>query len=171
MATGTLDQFQNITTSGFGFGEFAVVRYRGQVFTAGLTGSIGTIGFSRDKGSIGIKVYFDTVDGSNFPAHALGSELYSFTITNANIVNGYGEYVLPVPLAGIVAATKYCVYFAPWNTGTDLYQDDYRDAHGNNATAGGVTEITNVNGVWSTENLCFNYKTYVMQTPFNIVFV
>lgn len=157
---GTLDQHQDNATVGFGFGEYAIVRYRGQVFTCGITGNLDTVGFNRNKGSKGIKVYFDTVDGSNLPAHAVGSELYSFVITNANVVNGYGEYTLPTPLP-VTSGTKYCFYLAPWDT---AYVDDYADCNGINSISGGVAEITSTAGSWATEELTFNYKTYVTQS-------
>jgi hypothetical protein len=159
-----LDQHQDSTGTNFGFGQFAAVRYRGQVFTCGISGTLTTIGFDRVKGSQGVKVYIDTVDGSNFPAHAVGSELYSFTISNANIVNGYSTYAVPTPPT-LTSGTKYCMYLAPWNTGTDAYADDYQDLHGTNSTTGGVTEIT-YNGGWSTENLCFHYATYITATAY-----
>lgn len=159
MAVGTLDQHQDTNSSAFGFGETAGVRYRGQVWTAGLSGSLGSIGFDRDTPSKDIKVYIDTVDGSNLPAHAVGSELYSFTIPVASITGGYQVFDLPVPLAGIVAGTKYCFYLAPFSGG--VYSDDYHDCHGINSVSGGVTEVTNNAGTWSTENLTFHYAVYV----------
>ena len=160
LGTEAVDQQQNSTGANFGFGEFAIVRYRGQVFTCGVTGLLTKIGFARDKGSQGIKVYIDTVDGSNLPAHGVGSELYSFTITNANVIDEYGEYAVPVPPT-LTAGTKYCIYLAPWNTSSDVYADDYRDMRGIASISGGVTEITNNNGSWSTEALTFQYKTYI----------
>ncbi len=163
MAVGTLDQHQDTATTGFGHGETAGARYRGQVWTSGLTGSLGSVGFNRAIPSAGIrlKVYIDTVDGSNFPAHAVGSELYSWIIANASIPGGYTVFDLPTPLAGLVSGTKYCFYTAPWHATLDQYADDYKDNQGLNSVSGGVTEITNTNGTWSTENLTFNYAVYV----------
>lgn len=159
MAQGTLDQQQTTSTSSFGFGQTSGPKYRGQVFTCGISGRLGTLGFNRTKGSLGLKVYIDTVDGSNLPVHAFGSELYSWEITNASVVNLYGEYDLPVPQT-LVAGTKYCFYIAPWNTSTHLYQDDYQDAHGVNS---GSLEITYNTVSWTIENgLTWNYKTYMI---------
>ena len=110
----TLDNEQNSTGANFGFGEFSGARYRGQVFTCNTTGDLSKIGFARNKGSTGLKVYFDTVDGSNLPTHSVGSELYSFTIPYADVIDEYGEYELPVPFA-VTAGTKYCFYLAPWD--------------------------------------------------------
>ena len=160
LGTEAVDQQQNSTGASFGFGENAIVRYRGQVFTNGVAGKLTKIGFSRNVGSYGIKVYIDTVDGSNLPAHAVGSELYSFTIPNASLVSGYGEYALPVGLT-LTAGTKYVMYLAPWDTVGNAYHDDYQDAQGIASISGGVTEVTNNNGTWSTENLTFRYKTYI----------
>lgn len=157
----TLDNEQNSTGANFGFGEFSGARYRGQVFTCNTTGDLSKIGFARNKGSTGLKVYFDTVDGSNLPAHSVGSELYSFTIPYADVIDEYGEYELPVPFA-VTAGTKYCFYLAPWDVAGDVYSDDYQDVRGISSVSGGVKEIT-YNGGWSTEDLTFQYKVYVTQ--------
>jgi hypothetical protein len=151
-----VDSEQNSTGTNFGFGEFANMRYRGQAFTVAETGTITKIGFARDKGGEGIKVYFDTVDVDDLPEHAVGSELYSFTITNANVIDEYGEYTLPVPLA-VTSGTDYCFYLAPWDTTGDAYSDDYRDCRG---IASGGRQIS-YSGGFFTENLTFQYKVYV----------
>jgi hypothetical protein len=155
----TLDQHQDSIGAGFGFGEAAGTKYRGQVFDCGISGNLVTLGFDRDKGSKGIKVYFDTVDGSNLPVHNEAGALYAFTIPNASVINGYGEYALPVPLA-LTSSTRYCFYLAPWDTGLDAYADDYADCHGINSISGGVTEITK-DPSWRTEGLTFHYATYM----------
>lgn len=152
-----LTNAQDSEGSSFGFGEFANVRYRGQRFTPLISGEITTVGFSRNKGSQGIKVYFDTVT-SNAPTNSPGSELYSFTITNANVIDEYGEYALPTPLA-VTGGTEYCFYIAPWDTSGNVYADDYQDVRGVSVTGGG--EITNTTGTWSMENLTFHYRIYV----------
>lgn len=164
MAVGTLDQHQDSTGANFGFGEFAIVRYRGQCFTPSVSGTLGTIGFNRTKGSWDIKVYIDSTSG-NLPAHAVGSELYSFTISNANVVDQYGEYDLPVPLS-LAAGTQYCFYLASWDIGSNAYHDDYADCHG---VASGTREITNNAGSWSNENLTFNYATYMVIPPIELL--
>ena len=89
------------------------------------------------------------VDGSNLPTHSVGSELYSFTIPYADVIDEYGEYELPVPFA-VTAGTKYCFYLAPWDVAGDVYSDDYQDVRGISSVSGGVKEIT-YNGGWSTE--------------------
>ena len=152
-----LTNAQDSEGSSFGFGEFANVRYRGQRFTPKIDGEITTVGFSRNKGSQGIKVYFDTVT-SNAPTSSPGSELYSFTITNANVIDEYGEYALPTPLA-VTGGTEYCFYIAPWDTSGNVYADDYQDTRGVSVTGGG--EITNTTGTWSMENLTFHYRIYI----------
>jgi hypothetical protein len=151
------DLAQNSSANSFGFGEFTNARYRGQIFAPTRSGTITTIGFARNKGSQGLKVYFDTVTG-DAPTNAVGSELYSFTIPNADVIDEYGEYELPVPLA-VTAGTRYCFYLAPWDTSGNAYADDYNDVRGVSATGGG--QITNTNGTWSTENLTFQYKIYI----------
>lgn len=151
-----LDKHQDNIGTSFGSGQFAAVRYRGQVFTAGVSGNLTALGFDRVKGSKGVKVYLDTAS-ANVPDNAVGSELYSFTIPNSALTNGYAVYDLPVPLA-LTSGTKYCFYIAPWNTTTDLYADEYEDSHG---VTGGSLEITNNNGVWSNENLTYHYATYM----------
>jgi len=159
----SLDNEQPLGTSSFGSGEYSIIRYRGQVFTATLTGTLSKIGFARNKGVTDLKVYFDTVDGSNLPAHSVGSELYSFTIPHADVVDEYGEYELPVPLA-VTSGTKYCFYIAPWNISTNSYADGYQDLRGLSSVSGGVTEITNNNGSWTAESLTLQYKTYITQS-------
>lgn len=153
-----IDEHQDSEGTNFGFGQNAVIRYRGQIFTPNLTADLVSIGFSRNKGSQGIKVYIDTVT-SNAPTHAVGSELYSFTITNANVVTGYNVYTLPVPLK-LTSGVAYCFYLAPWNTSGDVYADDYQDCHGVASAVTGL-ELTNNNGSWSTENLNMHMATYM----------
>jgi hypothetical protein len=155
---GILDQHQDSEGTNFGFGQFSVVRYRGQCFTPALAGSLATLGFSRNKGSNDVKVYIDTTSG-NVPAHVAGSELYSWIIPNASIVNGYGTYDLPVPLL-LTVGVQYCFYLAPFSGG--VYSDDYQDCHGVNS---GSKEMTNNNGSWSNENLTFHYATYMLNPP------
>lgn len=157
MAQGSLDQHQDSEGSNFGFGEAAGVKYRGQVWTAGVTGKLGSIGFSRDLPSKDIKVYIDTV-AAGVPAHAVGSELYSFTIPQASCANGYAVYDLPIPLAGIVAGTQYCFYLAPFTGG--VYSDDYHDCHGVIAVGGGQFKFES--GAFTAEDLTFHYAVYVI---------
>lgn len=152
------DASQLSTGSNFGFGQWSAVRYRGQRFTPTHSGNITKIGFSRNKGTQGIKVYIDTIT-SNAPTHAVGSELYSFTITNANVIDEYGEYDLPTPLA-VTGGVEYCFYLAPWDTSGNAYSDDYQDLRGISSGA----EITNNNGSWSTENLAFYFNVYITNT-------
>lgn len=163
MPVGTLDQHQDSTGSSFGFGQFASGRYRGQCFTPAIAGKLGTIGFDRIKGTTDIKVYIDSTT-SHVPTHAVGSELYSFTITNANLVTNYSTYDLPTPLT-LNVGTEYCFYLAPFVSGA--YSDDYQDVHG---VSSGTLEMTNNNGVWSNENLTFHYATYMITlTPQQLI--
>ncbi len=155
MPRGLLDQHQDTNASAFGFGQNAAVRYRGQCFTPAIAGKLASIGFDRDAPATDIKVYIDTTS-SNQPAHAVGSELYSWIIPAAAISGGYQVFDLPVPLP-LTVRTQYCFYLAPFSGG--VYTDDYHDCHGLN---GGTVEITNNNGVWSNENLTFHYATYML---------
>lgn len=150
---GILDQHQDSSGTGFGHGEFAVNRYRGQVFTPALPGTIVSLGFDRSKGAKDTKVYLDTAS-ANVPDHAVGSELYSWIIPNASLVDSYGVYDLPTPLA-LTVGTKYCFYLAPFSGGS--YSDEYMDNHG---VASGSVEMT-YNGGWFNENLTFHYATYM----------
>lgn len=162
---GMLDQHQDNTGTNFGFGQNAVIRYRGQCFTPTILGKISSIGFDRAKGSNGVKVYIDSTTNHK-PTNPVGQELYSFTIPNSQIVNGFGVYDLPVPLA-LVPGKEYCFYLAPWNTTTDSYSDDYQDAHGITSVPGGL-EITNNNGIWVNENLTFHFATYMDSSNVNV---
>ncbi len=158
MAKGTLDQHQDSEGTNFGHGQFAGVRYRGQNFTPALTGSLGTLGFSRTASSQGVdwKIYIGATS-SHLPP-ALGSELYSFIIGQAAQANGYGEYDLPIPLP-LTVGVEYCFYIAPFLFGS--YSDDYLDNHGIGSAPAGL-EDTNNNGVWANENLTFHFATYMI---------
>jgi hypothetical protein len=88
--------------------------------------------------------------------------LYTFDISNANVINGYGEYILPSPPT-LTAGTEYCFYLEPWDVGgSNTYHDDYQNCNGVNSGSGS-REITD-NGSWFTENLDFNYATYMTVT-------
>jgi hypothetical protein len=158
----SLDQSQYINNAAFGFGEFAIVRYRGQGFIPTLPVLTG-ISFNRDLPSIGIKVYIDTADANSIPTHAVGSELYSFVIPQSQVINAFQRFNLPEPLI-VTPGNQYCFYLAPWNTGSNAYADDYRDCHGSSSQqyANGK-EITNTNGSWSNENLSFMFEIYGRQ--------
>jgi hypothetical protein len=151
-----LDQHQDNEGASFGFGEFNGVRYRAQKFTPTYSDMLARIGFSRAKGSKGVKVYIDTVTNGQ-PTHDPVNALYAFKISNANLVNGYGVYDLPIPLQ-LTGDVEYCFYLAPWDVdGTDTYSDEYLDCHG---VASGNSVITFAD-YWFTENLTFHYATYM----------
>lgn len=154
----TLDQHQDSTGSSFGFGEIASMVSRGQVFTCGINGSLAVLGFDRTKGSKDVKVYIDTAS-ANVPDHTRGNELYSWIIPNADVIDQYGEYAIPIPPT-LVSGTKYCFYLEPYSGGS--YSDDYADCHG---VASGSVEISD-NGpeTWFNENLTFKYATYIVET-------
>ena len=160
---GVLDQHQDSEGSNFGFGQNSGVPSRGQVFTAGISGAIGTVGFSRNKGANDIRVSFDTAS-ANLPDHAYGSQPYSFIIPIASIIDGYGTYDLPVPFP-VTAGQKYCFYLEPFWLG--VYADDYQDCHG---VGGGGVELTqnSSHGSFYNENLTFHYATYVTQVQSNV---
>lgn len=158
---GTLDQHQDVgSISSFGFGQFAAVRYRGQNFTPAISGTLGAIGFKRDAPTVDIKVYIDTTT-SHLPTNAVGAELYSWTIPvgQINTRGDFQVFPLPTPLS-ITSGTEYCFYLAPFSGG--IYTDDYHDLKGINTTPGGL-EITNTNGVWTTEVLTLYFATYMIQ--------
>lgn len=127
-----LDQSQYQRGSAAGFGQTAAIRYRGMGFIPSLP-VLRAITFLRNKGSQGIKIYIDTADSNSIPTNAPGSELYSFTVTNAQIVSGaFQRFVLPKPLA-VTPGNQYAFYIAPWNTSTDAYADDYADMQWKNS--------------------------------------
>jgi Na+-transporting NADH:ubiquinone oxidoreductase subunit NqrE len=161
-----VDQSQLLNGTGAGFGENAHVRYRGQGFTPTLN-NLSAIEFQRAKGSKGIKIYIDTADANSFPTHAVGSELYSFTVTNASITGSFQKFTLPTLLTGLTIGAQYVFYIAPWDTGTDLYADDYQDMQFRNANvyAGGKAIVWDVDGAntWAVSdagNLDLYFNTY-----------
>lgn len=159
----TLDQKQYDGPSTFGFGQLAGVRYRGQCFTPSVTGNLWAIGFKRDAPAVDIKVYLDTTT-AHVPTHAVGSELYSWTIPFAqiNTQGNYQIFPLPTPQA-LTAGTEYCFYLAPFSGG--VYTDDYHDLKGISSTPGGQ-EITNTAGAWSNETLTLVFETFMVQQGF-----
>lgn len=161
---GVLDQHSDTTGVGFGFGEFAGVRYRGQCFTPAIGGKLVSLGFHRATNSKGVKVYIDTTSG-NVPGHAVGSELYSWEIALGALTNGYAVYDLPVGV-DLTPGVQYCFYIAPWDTSAHTYADDYADFQGTNS---GTKEITNNNGVFSNENLTVHFATYMLAPAFIVL--
>lgn len=158
------DQSQLLSGTAAGFGQTAVVRYRGQGFIPAqptLTG----IGFKRVVGTKGLKVYIDTADANSIPTHAVGSELYSFVISNADLSSDFKIYSLPKPLT-LTVGVQYCFYLAPWDTSTNLYADDYADMQftGTSTAYANGKEITNTNGVWSNETLDAYFATTTAET-------
>lgn len=149
-----------------GFGEWANARYRGQGFkTSGET--ITQIEFYYSQQTYGVKVYIDTADANSIPEHAIGGELYSWEITEAELAGG-AVYTLPVPLA-TTAAQQYVVYLAPWNTSTHAYVDNYRDMVFRNANvyADGYA-VVNTGGSWTVSdsgNLDMKFSLYTEAGP------
>lgn len=135
-----------------GFGQFSSVRYRGQVFTATQSRVDAILFYCQfdGGGTVGFKVYFANVNQTtNLPT----SDIYSFTIPASSYTqNKFNRFLLPTPITSLTVGQKYCVYFAPWNTITNTYQDYYRDLKwsSNDAHFSGKA-IRNNNGVWSTE--------------------
>ena len=128
----TLDQSQPLGNTYAGFGEYSGTRYRGMGFKTTGT-SLTAISFELySTGTYGMKVYIDTADADSIPEHAVGSELYSWEIPNAQLSAPLKKYSLPTPLS-VTPATQYCFYLAPWNTTTHAYADDYRDPSWQNA--------------------------------------
>lgn len=158
----SLDQEQTSGGNNAGFGEFASGRYRGMGFTPARS-SLTAIEFDRNKGSKGIKIYLATADADSIPTQALGSELYSWTVTNATITGAIQKFTLPIPQTLTIGA-QYVFYIAPWDTTTDLYADDYQDMvwTPSNVYTGGKPVVNN-NGTWSVSdagNLDAQFKTY-----------
>lgn len=124
-----LDQQQSLNNTWAGFGEFAIVRYRGQGFKP-VQPLLTAISFQRGGGfnNKGLKVYIDNADGDSFPIHTPEEALYSFVIPNADLDGGsLTKYDLPIPLE-VTPNAQYVFYLAPWDEGTDSYSDDYADA-------------------------------------------
>lgn len=124
-----LDQQQSLNNTWAGFGEFAVVRYRGQGFRP-TQPLLTAISFQRGAGfnNKGLKVYIDNADTNSFPIHSPEEALYSFVIPNAELNGGaLTKYDLPIPQE-VTPGAQYVFYLAPWDENTDLYSDDYADA-------------------------------------------
>lgn len=157
-----VDQSQLLSGNGAGFGEFTGARYRGMGFTPTLD-NLTAIEFQRAQGSKGIKIYIDTADADSIPTHAVGSELYSFTVTNASITGAFQKFTLPVALS-VTSGNQYCFYIAPWDTVGNAYADDYADMQWKNSNAyAGGKPIVNNNGTWSVSdsgNLDAYFQTY-----------
>lgn len=161
-----LDQEHTGGTNNAGFGEWAGVRYRGMGFKPSLA-SMTALSFQINSvGSRGMKVYIDTADADSLPSHAVGSEVYSFVITNANLSATLNKYTLPAELV-VTPEAQYCYYLAPWNTTTDVYADDYRDAKWKNSNGyarGKPIVFANWSGsafaVGDGGNLDANFRTY-----------
>lgn len=124
-----IDQEQLLNNTWAGFGEFNIVRYRGQGFKP-VKPLLTAIAFQRGDGfnNKGLKVYIDTADSNSFPLHAPEDALYSFVIPNADLDGGtLKKYDLPIPLE-VTPNVQYVFYMAPWDEVTDEYSDDYSDA-------------------------------------------
>jgi hypothetical protein len=158
------DQSQTLNNTDAGFGTFTTDRYRGQGFIPSQA-NLAAIGFNlTDLGEgQGMKVYLDTADVNSIPTHAVGSELYSFTINISNLHTGYHIYQLPVAQT-LNTGSQYCLYFAPWDTGNNSYSDDYRNFRWQNEDiyASGKA-IINTDGTWIYSdfgNLDMQFATY-----------
>lgn len=154
------DQRQLDSGNSAGFGQFSSVRYRGMGFIPALP-VLTAISFNlTSKGSLGMKVFIYAGTTDSIPT---GSELYSFTITNANLSTGLTKYTLPTPLS-LTVGNQYCFYLAPWNTETDSYSDDYRDLQWKNSDEYSAGKpIVNNNGTWAVSdsgNLDMHFETY-----------
>ncbi len=131
-APSDLDQYNDTGGTAIGFGQAAGTVYRAQGFIP-TKNSLTKIGFKPNSvGTKGLKVIIDVAGSNSFPTGTLGTGLYSFTITNATLSTSFKEYSLPVALT-VTTGSQYCFYLAPWDTGTNLYSDDYRDFDSNTA--------------------------------------
>lgn len=154
-----LDQHQDTTGTFFGFGEAAGTDGRGQKFTCGITGQLTRLGFNRAKGSQGLKICIDTLVGG-VPEHNVANALFSMELTNAQITSGYATYAItggPILTSGI----QYCFYMYTWNTTTHVFTDDYQDCNGANPGSGSRELTSTTYDSWFTENLDWNYATYM----------
>jgi hypothetical protein len=165
-ASEVVDQSQTLHNVGAGFGEFSHVRYRGQGFKPTLN-NLSAIEFQRGLGSKGIKIYVDEADSNSFPVHAVGSELYSFTVPNGSITGSFQKFTLPVLLTGLTPGAQYVFYIAPWDTVGNAYADDYQDMQfkNSNAYADGKAIVWDVDGAntWAVSdggNLDLYFNTY-----------
>lgn len=140
--------------AGAGFGQWANVRYRGQVFTATQSSISALLFYCQFDGGgshIGFKV---TIANVNQTTNLPMTDIYSFTIAyNQYTQNKYNRFTLPAAVTGLSVGTKYCIYFAPWNTSTNAYADYYRDLKWSNSDADYAGKaIRNDNGTWSVES-------------------
>lgn len=166
-----VDQSQLQNGNQAGFGEFSGVRYRGMGFIPSLA-SLTAIEFDRNKGSKGIKIYIDEADSDSKPIHAVGSEIYSFTVANADITGAFQKFTLPVEQT-LTIGNQYCFYIAPWDTVANAYADDYQDMNHKNADVyASGKPIKYESGVWSVSdggNLDMYFQTYGMEAEVEII--
>lgn len=157
-----VDQSQLLSTIGVGFGEFNGVRYRGMGFIPSLASLTAIEWHVTSTPSNRRKVYIDTADSNSIPDHAVGSELYSYIIPNADLSASMKKYPLPVEQTLTIGA-QYCFYIAPWDSSSDAYANDYRDYrwYQGNPYSGGKPIV--YAGGWSVSdggNLDMKFQTY-----------
>lgn len=160
-----LDQIQPVGESSVGFGEQTGVYSRGQTFRPQLD-NIHKIGFNmKSTGSKGMRISIGETVGGLPPSTATTSPLCQQIYTNGQLVTGFQRYELDTPCS-VTPETEYYMIFEPWNTTTNLYENDYRDmgfepdsyADGKGLEKGGATAWTSTN---SNE---LQFETYSLQT-------
>lgn len=149
-ATIVVDQQNLVGANHIGLGEFANIRYRGQVFTP-TQNTFNALAFQLVAlGVSDLAVFLTDVDqGTNLP---IGSILASWVIPNSLLSTNLTTYLLTPAYTSLTPGHKYAFYLAPFVNG--VYSDDYRDMimSVSGPYAGGP-EIANTNGVWSVDSV------------------
>lgn len=155
----TVDKQNPTGGTSVGHGEFANVRYRGTVFTPSQA-IIDSIAFKMNGLGSGKDMDIFLIDVNQSTNIPTGAVLQKWTIPIAQLALGLKTYALSPAYASLTPSHKYAFYFGPSSSGS--YVDDYRDMdYWNGAPKNdGVIEITNTNGVWSTENLVHIFQTF-----------
>lgn len=159
-----VDQSSYPGASNVGFGTFTDVsqpRYRGQVFTPTKT-TLAAIAFylNAAPGTADMDVYLTDVDQTTLLP--IGSPLASWTIPNAQLVNGQlVTYALAPAYTGLLTiGHKYAYYLGPSSGGTGNYLNQYRNMRMSNPSVyGGIQQLKNLSGTWSLENLSWIFAT------------
>jgi len=147
-ATVTVDQQNLVGSNHIGLGEFANIRYRGQVFTP-TQNEFSALAFQMvSLGTADIQVFLTDVDqATNLPT---GSVLASWTIPNASLSTNLTTYLLTPAYTKLNVGHKYAFYLAPYIN--NAYSDDYRDmVMSVSGPYAGGPEIANTNGAWSVD--------------------
>ena len=149
-AVNTVDQSNLVGGNGAGFGTFAAVRARGQVFVPTIS-TFSTLAFQQNGlGTTDLLVTLTNVDQTSLLP--IGSPLATWVIPFASLTTTLTTYTLTPAYTNMVPGTAYAFYLQPQLNG--VYTDSYRDLNmsvANPYTSG--VEITNTNGTWAQETI------------------